>query len=264
MNNDYTYEQLFERNNGVFNNEEINKIKSLKVGIVGAGGLGGPVAYTLARLGVGEIRIIDPEKFEASNINRQYGAYIDTIGQYKAKVIERELLRINPYLVVKAWGEALTPQNLNEFIEGVNVIVDAIDFFAIEIERLLYKEAVKRNLWCHTSQAAGNICTFTSFNPQGMTFDEMFLEDGNVKLEKIIKALFPILPDQATPQLLQEIIDGKQLHISSHATPPPIGGSLVVEDIIRVNIKNQKPIAEAPNLYIFDLNKMAITHYKVK
>ena len=48
-----------------------------------------------------------------------------------------------------------------------------------------------------------------------MTFDEMFIEDGNVKLEKIIEALFPILPDQATPQLLQEIINGKQLHISS-------------------------------------------------
>lgn len=259
--NNYTYEQLFTRNRGVFSDDEINRIRSLSVAIVGAGGLGGPVAYTLARLGVGEIRMIDPEKFEESNINRQFGAYIDTIGQYKVNAIERELLRINPSLIVKSWSEPLTKKNIDNFIEGADVIVDAIDFFAFDIERLVYQKAVEKNIWCHTGQAASNIFTFTSFNPQGVTFDNMFVEKGEVKLEKLISGFFPILPKGATPEVLQEIIKGKQLHISSHATPPPIGGSLVVEQIIRVNIRMQRPIVEAPSLYIFDLNEVKILYY---
>ena len=57
----YSYEDLFQRNIGVFTAEEQERIRGLVVAIAGAGGLGGPVAYNLARLGVGEIRLADPE-----------------------------------------------------------------------------------------------------------------------------------------------------------------------------------------------------------
>lgn len=227
-----SYEEIFSRNIGVFSKEDQERIRGLSVSIAGVGALGGPVAVALARLGVGEIRLIDPEVYEPSNINRQFGAYVDTIGKSKAKVIGEEVRRVNPECKVSAIHGGLNHENVDAFLHGVDIVVDAIDFFVLDVELLLHEKAIENNQWIFTSQAAGEILSFTSFNPQGATLSGTLSQADGSKLAIAISAFFPRLPRKATPELIDALIKGEKVHISSHASPPMIGGGLLVEQIL--------------------------------
>jgi molybdopterin/thiamine biosynthesis adenylyltransferase len=263
----YPYNELFKRNREFFSKEEFKRLKNLKIAIAGAGGLGGPVAYNLARLGIKEIRLADHDFFSPVNISSQFGAYVDTIGKYKAEAIKKELLRINPYLTIKVWNTKVNISNIDEFLEGVDGVVDGIDFFHLDEANLLYREAKKRKLWVFTSQAAINIMSFIAFNPNSyITFEEMVSENGKLNLKKAIYTMFPILPKGATSEIIEKIVKKaekcKEYHIPSYAVLPPIGGALVTEELLRVLVRKISPIAEAPNLFIFDLEKMKIFLFK--
>lgn len=265
----YTYNQLFRRNVGIFSKKQQQKIRKLKIAIAGGGGgLGGVMAYNLARVGIKEIRLIDPDIFEPSNINRQFGAYIDTIGQYKVEAIKNELLRINPYLRVKIWSTKLDKSNIGDFLRGIDGVIDSIDFFELESANYLYREARKRKLWVFTCQGAINIISVVSFNQGGITFEEMVTENGKLSLRKAILTMFPILPKGATEGILNKVIKGARkrknrgYHIPSYALLPPFGGALVTEEIIKALIKDTAPIAEAPNLFLVDLESMKTFLFK--
>lgn len=251
------YHDFFNRNIGVFSFEEQEKIKSLRVGIAGAGGIGAPAAYALARLGVSSIKIADPEKFEPSNTNRQFGCYVDTLGKYKAESVCSELLRIYPngnYLHV---NEFLTEKNLDDFLDGIDVVIDGIDFFNFSDELSLHRKARERGIWIFTSQAAAEILTFTSFDPKGAALEEelKFDDDQASKLRKAISLFFPILPSIASPEKIEEIINSQQLHISSHSTPPMIGGGVLVEQIISAVIRNKATVV-FPRILTLNIEKL--------
>ena len=76
------------------------KISSSKVFIVGAGGLGCPVADLLCRAGIGEIGIIDHDKISLSNLNRQTLYNTNDINKYKVDVLKKKLKKINPLVKV--------------------------------------------------------------------------------------------------------------------------------------------------------------------
>ncbi len=248
----YTYDELFQRNIGVFTQEQQDKIRNLKVAIAGAGGLGGPVAYNIARLGVGSIKIADPDKFEVSNINRQFGAYVDTVGEFKTDAISNELKRINPELDVKTWNNGINAENIDEFLEGVDLVIDGIDFFEVEVELLLHKKCRDKGLWIFTSQAAAEILTFTSFDPKGTALVEK-LDMENFNIRNLISVFFPKLPKIATEEALSELKTGSDVHISSHATPPPFGGALLTEQVITKVIFN-KSVTVFPEIMFIDLS----------
>jgi len=96
-----TYDEIFQRNIGVFTPEEQEKIKNLKIAIIGVGGLGAPATENLTRLGVGELRLVEPDTFEISNFNRQTGAYLNTIGRNKAEVMVDMVKLINPEIKLR-------------------------------------------------------------------------------------------------------------------------------------------------------------------
>ncbi|WP_260854312.1 ThiF family adenylyltransferase, partial [Staphylococcus epidermidis] len=71
-----------------------NKISEVVIGIAGCGGIGGAVAERLVRLGVRHIKVADPDYFELSNINRQFGASLDNLGRNKAEVVGETIFNI--------------------------------------------------------------------------------------------------------------------------------------------------------------------------
>jgi tRNA threonylcarbamoyladenosine dehydratase len=253
------YADLFQRNIGVFTAEEQERIRGLVVAIAGAGGLGGPVAYNLARLGVGEIRLADPEVFEPSNTNRQWGCYADTIGMNKAEAVAIELRRINPTLVAKAWPCALGEDNVSAFLDGATLVVDGIEFFSLEAELHLHNEAAKRGLWVFTGQCAGEIMTFTTFDPSRPALQNMIQSDGQFSVAAAIQAFFPVLPHAATPEILASVLAGAQVSIPSHAPQAGFGGSLLVDDIIRQFVRGKSPRATAPDVYVVDSESLTIS-----
>ncbi len=106
-----------------------NKLLRAKVAIVGAGGLGGPVALYLAAAGVGHITVIDDDHIERSNLQRQIQFKESDLGASKAEVVTQYLLDQNPEITVRAMKQRLTQENANTLLAGQNLIIDGVDNF---------------------------------------------------------------------------------------------------------------------------------------
>jgi molybdopterin-synthase adenylyltransferase len=102
-------------------------LKDSAVLIAGAGGLGSPVAYYLAVAGVGHIRIVDNDRVERSNLNRQILHGEKDIGVLKADSARETLTQINPDILIDARGTTIDAQSIGPLLSNMDVIVDAMD-----------------------------------------------------------------------------------------------------------------------------------------
>lgn len=252
---EYTYDQMFQRNNGIFNDEERKRIKNLRVAIAGIGTLGGELAQLLVRLGVTSIKLCDPEDFEISNINRQFGCYIDTIGQNKAIAVSKELLRINPNLNVEVWDYGINSSNVNNFVSDCDLVIDAIEFYSIIHSIELQDEAREQNKWVMTSQLIGSMASTMNIKPGGPNIRDLYFENGNLSMEKVINTLFPILPVEATEEMVEKVINGEKLSIPSWSHASIAIVLVMFEDIVRYFIKNDMDLLTAPSVTLMDLYK---------
>ncbi len=130
--------QIILKNVGVVGQK---KIRSSKVLIVGAGGLGCPIADYLSRAGVGTIGIADFDKINLSNIHRQNLYNSKDIGKYKVDVVKEKIKSINPFTKIKTYKKKITNKNLNNIIKSFDVIVDGSDNFKTKF--LLNKYSIK-------------------------------------------------------------------------------------------------------------------------
>ena len=105
------------------------KIQKAKVLIVGAGGLGSPVALYLAAAGVGRMGIVDNDKVEISNLQRQILHTTPDIGRPKTQSAKEKILAINPEVEVRLYGERLTSKNIMKIIASYDILVDGSDNF---------------------------------------------------------------------------------------------------------------------------------------
>ena len=105
------------------------KILSSKVLIVGAGGLGSPIAIYLAALGIGKIGIIDKDKIEISNLGRQIIFQTNDINKKKSTTAINKLKKINPDIKLISFNLKLTKKNINKVAKNFDLIVDGSDNF---------------------------------------------------------------------------------------------------------------------------------------
>jgi len=105
------------------------KLLKSSVLIVGAGGLGSPVAIYLAALGIGKIGIIDKDKVEMSNLARQILFTTNDINKIKSKTAINKLRKINPNVQLKSFNEKLTAKNINKIAKNFHLIIDGSDNF---------------------------------------------------------------------------------------------------------------------------------------
>jgi len=99
--------------------------------VVGLGGLGGTAAVLLARAGVGSLRLVDPDRVDWSNMQRQalYDEEDAEQGRCKAEAAARRLKAINSEVTYELVPEALSPANAEAIVQGANVVVDCLDNF---------------------------------------------------------------------------------------------------------------------------------------
>ncbi|MEM1575469.1 MAG: HesA/MoeB/ThiF family protein [Nitrososphaerota archaeon] len=105
------------------------KIKSSKIVIAGIGGLGCASAIYLAAAGIGELVLIDKEKVELSNLNRQILYWTKDIGKYKVESAKEKLIKLNPEIKIIAIKEEINEENVKELINGANIVIDGQDNF---------------------------------------------------------------------------------------------------------------------------------------
>ncbi len=113
-----------------FGEEGQRKLKGAHVVVAGVGGLGSTASMLLAAAGVGRITIIDCDKVELSNLNRQLLHWDEDIGRMKVESALRKLQRLNPTVQFKAFEERITEENVFELLNGAQLVVDAMDNMA--------------------------------------------------------------------------------------------------------------------------------------
>lgn len=191
----WSYAEAFKRNDGLVSAAEQIALKQSRVAIAGMGGVGGVHLMTLARLGVGQFSIADPDRFDVSNFNRQYGATLSQLGRNKAEAMAAAARQINPELSLRVLPGPVMPENVDDFLAGADLVVDGLDFFAIEARRMLFREAADRGLWTITAGPLGFSTAWIAFDPVGMSFDEYFdIDDSMSRADQLIAFAIGLTP----------------------------------------------------------------------
>ena len=135
--------------------DKMEVLYDAKVIVFGVGGVGGHCIDSLARSGIGRIDIVDYDKIELTNINRQYVATHSSLGKYKVDVMKKHLLDVNPNIKVKAIKKFYLPSNEDEFdLSKYDYIVDCIDNMSAKINLITRAKAL--NIPIISALGAGN------------------------------------------------------------------------------------------------------------
>ena len=243
------YLKLFSRNLGVLTEADQERLRNCRIGIAGVGGVGGNQLVTLARAGVGKFHIADPEVFNLSDRNRQYGAAESTMNSNKAVVMKTIINDINPDCEVKTFEKGINFEVIGEFVKDCDVIIDAIEYFTIEEKARLYQEARKHNIFVFTSPIIGFGSSLLIFDPQGMTFEEYFNLSSKSK-DLGAKKLCPIYPEYLDKNLYVDAINKKRA-IPSFAGSGVLSGALLATEVVLFLLGKRKPVT-IPELTLVD------------
>ena len=134
----------YARNIPALTRAECEVLRQKRILVVGCGGLGGHIIDQLARIGVGFLRVVDGDVFEASNLNRQLLSSVPLLGVSKAKTAAGHIARVNPDVAAEAVEEFLTKDNAAALIAGCDVVMDALD--NIESRKLLSAACEQANI----------------------------------------------------------------------------------------------------------------------
>lgn len=177
MNDDF-----YQRTQIIIGKENIEKIKDMHIVICGIGGVGSFVLEALARIGVGNLTIIDKDVVEATNINRQIIALQSTIGKYKVDVAKERILDINPQAKVKATCINITSDNIDEVIcidDNIDYVVDCVD--NIEAKIAIMSKCNNKNIKCISCMGMGN-----KINPLDIRVSDIY-KTNTCPLARIIR-----------------------------------------------------------------------------
>jgi len=139
------FRQRFGGIERLYGRQEVEWIRSMRVGVIGMGGVGSWAVEALARSGVGGLLLIDFDEIAASNVNRQIHAVSSTIGQKKTLALQQRVGEINAQCRVDVVDDFITERNLFDCLPadaGVDYVIDAIDSIKFKAALIYY---CKRN-----------------------------------------------------------------------------------------------------------------------
>jgi molybdopterin/thiamine biosynthesis adenylyltransferase len=262
----FDYHEAFSRHQGLLTHAEQETLRQSRVAIIGMGGVGGVHLMTLARMGIGKFTIADPDRFELANFNRQYGASMRTLGRKKVDVMAEEALAVNPELDIRTIDEPISEANVDEFLDGANLLVDGVDFFAIDARRLVFRKAREQGIWGITAGPHAFSAAWLLFSPDGMTFDKYFdINDATDELEKVIAFAVGTVP---------AALHLKYLDLAAFFRPGSKGGASVafacqlaagVVGSEALSILLERPTARpAPHYFQFDAYRRKLAQRKLR
>lgn len=249
----YDYDEAFSRNLGFLSHAEQARLKQARVAVAGLGGTGGAQVHALARMGIGRFNVADPDTFELVNFNRQIGATVPNLGRSKAEVARETVLAIDPEAQVRTFESGIDASNIDDFLDGVDVVVDSLDFYCFEERFLLYGRARTAGLWVLTAPPLGFGFTLLMFDPKGMRFEDYFgFREGMTERQRVVSLIAGIAPKPFMLRYLDRSnseLAGRRLP-SVGAAPFMIAGVIAAE-VIRILTGKGRPMA-APTVYQFD------------
>lgn len=212
----FNYESAFSRNIGWVTEAEQANLRTKRIAIAGLGGVGGSHLITLTRLGVGKFNVADLDTFELANFNRQAGAMLSHIGKNKVDVMAQLATDINPELHLRSFSEGINKENIDEFLDDVDLYIDGLDFFALEARRAVFAACAEKEIPAITAAPLGMGCALLNFLPGKMTFEEYFQLDGFPEEEQLLRFLMGL-----SPSMLQMpyLVDDSRVDLADHKGP---------------------------------------------
>jgi len=258
----FSYDEAFSRNLGWVTSEEQALLRGKKVAIAGMGGVGGVQAITLARLGVGHFHLADFDTFALANFNRQAGAFVSTLDRPKVDVIGGMVSDVNAEARVTRFSEGVTPANVDAFFDGVDVYIDALDYFAFDARLLVHRKCRERGIPAVIVAPLGMGAALINFLPGGITFEDYFQVHEGSEEQKALRFLVGL-----SPALLQRtyLVDASRVKLGSRAGPSTamaceLCGGVAGTEALKLLLKRGK-VYGAPWVVHFDAyrNKLAKT-----
>lgn len=181
------YWELVTRQMSIVTKSEQTRFKDAKIAVMGCGGIGGEVIEMLARMGVGELNVVDNDYFDLSNINRQVLSTFENLGLSKSEVAKERVRQINPYTKVNAFKDEINEENISKIVDNSNLIIDCLDNLLTRV--IVSRYAKSNNIpFIHGAIHAtlGQITVFT--NEKDIDYETMFnLPSKDKKLDETIK-----------------------------------------------------------------------------
>lgn len=231
-------ENQFERTEILIGKDNLEKLRHSQIAIFGIGGVGSYVAESLARVGVGRFILIDNDKIDITNINRQIHATHKTIGKYKVEEMEKRIQEINPDAKVRAIKEFVTEDNIEKILNAnIDYIVDAIDTVKSKIE--IIKKAKQKNMPIISSMGTAN-----KLDPTKLEITDIY-KTSVCPLAKIIRkelrkleiSNLKIVYSKEEPKPPKQNLDGK-LTLGSISYVPSVAGLIISSEIVKDIIKS--------------------------
>jgi molybdopterin/thiamine biosynthesis adenylyltransferase len=194
MGGSFDYAVAFSRNLGWISPDEQRILSQKRVAIAGLGGVGGLHLLTLARLGVGRFSLADPDRFELANFNRQVGATMSALGRSKLDVMTEMVRDVNPSLDLRIFADGVHAGNVDDFLSGVDVFVDGLDFFAFSVRETVFAACAAKNIPATTVAPLGMGAALLNFMPGSMSFADYFGLDDCPAGEKPLRFLLGLAP----------------------------------------------------------------------
>ena len=190
----FDYAAAFSRNIGWITESEQKILRSKRIAIAGMGGAGGAHLLTLTRLGIGGFHIADFDTFEIHNLNRQAGASMSLLDRPKVEVMAELARDINPELELTLFPQGVTAENLPEFIAGIDLYIDGLDFFAFDARERVFAYCAQHGIPAVTVAPLGMSGALLNFLPGRLSFEDYFQLAGQPDLEKAIRFLIGLAP----------------------------------------------------------------------
>ena len=233
-------EELFSRSELIYGKEAMDKLSKCHVAIFGVGGVGGYVAESLARTGIGKFTLIDNDTVNLSNFNRQIVATKETLNKYKVDAMKERILSINDKAVVEVKKMFVLPENIDEIdFKEFDYIVDAID--TVKAKLAIIKKANELNIPMISSMGAGN-----KLNPMGFVVADISKTEYDPLAKKIrlelrklgIKKLKVVFSKERPVELKeQQFNENKKPIPGSNAFVPSACGLLIGSEVINDLLK---------------------------
>lgn len=208
--------------------ENVNKIINTTVLIVGLGGVGGYVVESLVRSGIGHIIIVDNDKIDITNLNRQIVSLHSNIGLFKTDAWESRIKDINPECIVTKITDFITKDNIDLiFREKIDYIVDACDTVLTKFE--LMKYASINNIKIISSMGTGNKLDPSKLEIMDIrktSYDPIAKKLRKMVKDTKLKAKIPVVCSK------EEAIKMSSKTISSNSFVPATAGLLITSYII--------------------------------
>lgn len=272
---DSFYSTFTERNIGILSLEEQEIIRSSHIGVLGTGGIGAPLALTLAHAGIEHFTLLDRDIVELSNLNRQPYEF-SQVGQFKADLLAEKIKRINPYCEIRVFHE-VSLNSISRILDGVDLVILSLDGPAASV--LIARECRSRNIPMVEAWATPIIFTrwFTRDSKdyettyhlptRDMTIEEVYA-DPNIKkvitskfIEQMLK-LPHIVEDYTHEQSMFDKMMRGEVPLRSFAPNVWLVSTYTAHDVIFAGLLNRKERVLAPTIRGFDPMRMRLVELK--